>query len=419
MNEPLDAERAAIMRDKDLAWELYGFQPEHPRIPELAQSVLAREPSFTGMIILIALHREECGEIDEARRLLQDLMGRRDRQFVNAVKKLRDLEFSQRNYGEALRLAEIVLREQPEGDWLDLMDYGSAQIFTGDPEAGWRTIDEAVELAARTDADHYGDALGQRATRLLVSGASPERFLPAAQEAVEADPSEPLLATTLAYAYLYAYRAEEAEALFRRVLREDPTDGPAHGGLTMARAFLDPIERGVGTMDDHRRAGSGELAWRILRDQMFETGLVEALAALDEVLPDDLARSLRPPLGREAARESGGEWKVLAWHDGQEPGTGGLWGAGDAFRLMSAAEIDEMDDAIESDPAAWSQWDMKNEYYTQLFTDDAGAYLIEGSRGRLYRRGAGEPDREVAPSLADWVWDRVVAFGGADPRPGA
>jgi len=414
----VDLQRAAIERDRDLAWELFDAKPTHQRIPELAQSVLAREPTFTGMIILIALHREACGEIEEARRLLRDLAGRRDRQYGNAVKKLRDLEFSDQRYAEALRLAEIVLRENPEADWMDRMDYGSALIFTGDPEGGWRVIDEAVEQCARVDADHYGDALGQRATRLLASSAPPGRFLLAAEEALAADPGEPLLAVTLAYAYLYDYRAEEAEALFRRVLREDPTDEVARGGLIVARGFLDPIERGDGTMEEIRAAGMGEIAWRILRDQIYGTGLEEALAALTAVLPDGLARSLRPPVDRETARSSGGEAKLLAWRDGQEPGTGELWGTGERFRLMTASEIRATEEAIEGDPDSWPQWDPEHEYYTLISTDDAGAYLIEGPGGRLRRRGAGEADREVSPSFADWVWDRVAAFGGVDPRPG-
>ena len=413
----LTQEQEAIDRDRDLAWELYDYLPEHPKIPELTQSVLAREPTFTGMIILLALHREACGEIEEARRLLQELMGRRDRQYVNAVKKLRDLEYSAEQYPEALRLAEIVLQETPEADWMDLMDHASALISTGRREEGWRRIDEAVEHCARVDAGRYSDALGQRATRLLASGAHPDRFLPAAQEAVEADPSESLLASTLGFAYLYHYRADEAEELFLRVLREDPTEGSAQIGLTLARAFLEPIRSGKATMDDHRAAGSGEMAWRILRDQMFGTGMLEAFAALDEVMPEPLLRALRPPLDREAARASGGDDKLLAWHNGQEPGTGALWGTGAEFRVMSAAEITAMDDAIEQDPGAWPLWNAEQSYYTQLFTDDAGSYLIEGHAGRMYQRGPDGEDREVAVSLTDWLWDRVAAFGGADPRP--
>jgi hypothetical protein len=77
-----------------------------------------------------------------------------------------------------------------------------------------------------------------------------------------------------------------------------------------------------------------------------------------------------------------------------------------------------MDEAIEADPEAWTQWDADGEYYTQLFTDDAGGYFIEGTAGRLYRRRPGQDDVEIAPSLTDWLWDRVVAFGGGDPRPG-
>ncbi|MFT4233357.1 MAG: hypothetical protein QM606_11365, partial [Leucobacter sp.] len=163
---PDDAERAAIERDRDLAWELSDYRLDHPRIAELTQSVLAREPTFTGMIILLALHREACGEVEEARRLLRELMGRRDRQYVNAVKKLRDLEFSQGDHRESLRLADIVLRETPEVDWLDLMDHASALVFVSGPEAGWREIDDAVELCARADPEQYPHALGQRALRL-------------------------------------------------------------------------------------------------------------------------------------------------------------------------------------------------------------------------------------------------------------
>lgn len=413
----LTPEQEAIDRDRDLAWELYDYQPQHPRIPELTQSVLAREPTFTGMIILLALHREACGEIAEARSLLQGLMARQDRQYVNAVKKLRDLEYSDEQYAEALRLSEIVLRETPDLDWLDLMEHASALISTGQREEGWRKIDEAVEHCARVDAGRYSDALGQRATRLLASGATPDRFLPAAEEAVAADPSEPLLATTLGFAYLYHYRADEAEELFLRVLREDPTEGSAQIGLTLARAFLEPIRSGAATMDDHRAAGSGEMAWRILRDHLFGTAMLDAFAALDEVMPEALTRALRPPLDRDAARASGGDDKLLAWHNGQEPGTGALWGTGESFRMMTADEITAMDDEIERDPAAWPQWKAEESYYTQLFTDDAGTYLIEGYAGRVYARGPEGEDREVALSLTDWLWDRVAAFGGADPRP--
>lgn len=418
MSDPVGAEREAIEHDRDLAWELYDFQPEHPRIPELAMSVLARAPQFTGMIILLSMHRQACGDVDEARRLLRELLGRRDRQFLGALRRLRDLEGSEGDFAEAMRLGELVLREDPEADWFDHMDHAAAVAMAADPQRGWALIDDAVELAGRTAPEAYAGALGLRAVHFLSTGTPPGRFLVAAQQAIEADPSETTLSTALAFAYLYDYRPQEALELFARVLREDPMDEVAQGGMIVARAFLDPIERGVGTMDDLRRAGMGEIAWRILRDKLFEAGLADALAALDPLLPKELAASLRPPLDLDAASASGGDDKVLAWHDGQLPGTGGRWGDGSPFRLMSGAEIGEMDEAIEQDPSAWPQWDAERDYYTQLFTDDAGAYLIEGSGGRLVRRAAGRDDEEVAASLTDWLWDRVVAFGGDDPRPG-
>ncbi|WP_162903727.1 lipopolysaccharide assembly protein LapB [Leucobacter sp. wl10] len=416
--DPVEFERAAIERDRDLAWELFDAQPTHRRIPELARSVLAREPSFTGMIILIALHHRARGELDEARRLLQDLLGRQDRQFLSALRLLRDLEYSDKRFAESQRLAEAVLREDPEADWMDRMVHASALVFTGGREAGWERMDAAVELSARTDPEHHASALAQRAARFLQMGAPPDRFLPAAEEAIAANPVEPVLSIALAYAYLFHYRAEEAEALFRRVLREDPTDEVAQGGMMMARGFLDPIERGDATMEVFRRAGMGEMAWRTMYEQVFDTGLEDALSALDRVLPRALVRVLRGGLRKSAVPQTLGEATLLAWHDGQDPGTGVAWGLDEPFRLMSSREIDEMEHAIERDPAAWPQWSAEDESFTLIATDDAGAYFFEGFAGRLYRRCAGQEDREVAPSLADWVWDRVVALGGEERRPG-
>ncbi|WP_285036226.1 hypothetical protein [Plantibacter sp. ME-Dv--P-095] len=418
MSEPVGVEREAIEHDRDLAWELFEFQPHHPRIPELAMSVLARAPQFTGMIILLSMHREACGDVEEARRLLRELLGRRDRQFLGALRRLRDLEASAGDFTEAMRLGELVLREDPDADWFDHMDLAAAVAMADDPERGWTSMDGAVELAGRTAPEAYAGALGLRALHFLSTGAPPARFLVAAQQAIEADPSETTLSTALAFAYLYDYRPQEAAELLARVLREDPTDEVAQGGMIVARGFLDPIERGAGTMDDLRRAGMGEIAWRILRDKVFGAGLAEALAALDPLLPAELAASLRPPLDRDAARASGGDDKVLAWRDGQRPGSGGLWGDGRPFRLLSGAEVAALDAAIEQHPAAWPQWDAEHEYFTLLFTDDADAYLFEGAGGRLYRRGAGSDDEEIASSLTDWLWDRVAAFGGADARPG-
>lgn len=416
---PEEAELAELADVRALAWDLYEVQPEHPRIAELAQRSLARMPHVTGMVVLLALHRQACGEVAEARRLLRGLVAQRDPQYLNAVRNLRDLEYTERNYAEALRLTEIVLREDPEADWTEHLERAAATALVRSPEEGWRLMDDAVEMAARTDPDWYHDALAQRALRLLTTGAPPERFRPAAEAAIDADPTGRTLTLALAYAHLFEYRPERAEELLRRVLREDPTDRGALGGMTVARGFLDPIERGDTTIDELREAGMGEFAWRLFRDQMFGTGLDRALAALDAVLPPDLSGALRPPLAAEAARESYGETELLAWHDGQAPGTGALWGWHDPFRLMSAEEIDQTEHAIAEHPDDWPQWDTENEHFTIVATDDAGAYFFADGTGRLLRRCAGEDDRVVAQSLSDWVWDRVSAFGGADPRPGA
>ncbi|MFT4233356.1 MAG: tetratricopeptide repeat protein [Leucobacter sp.] len=417
--DPIDVQRAAIEHDRDLAWELFEAKPTHRRIPELAQSVLAREPSFTGMIALLALHRRACGDNDEARRLLRDLLRRRDRQYLSVLRLLRDLEYEDKDYAGSRQLAEAVLREDPEADWMDRMVFATALVYTGDREAGWRMMDEAVEFSARTDPERYPRALTQRAARFLSTGAPPHRFLPAAEEAIAANPAEPKLSTALAYAYMFHYRFEEAEALLLRVLREDPTDAIAQGGMIMVRGFLDPVERGDATIDDFRGAGMGEAMWRIMYEQVFDCGLEDALAALRKVLPRPLVRVLRGGLRKKVARKTEGNATLLAWHDGQDPGTGDAWGLDEPFRLMSSGEIDEMERAIQEDPAAWPMGDSERESFTLIATDDAGAFFFEGYAGRLYRRCAGEEEREVAPSLADWAWDRVVAFGGDDPRPGS
>ena len=108
-----DPERDAIIRDRDLALELLQAQPTHKKVGTLARSVLARDRSLTEMQLILALHREACGEIDEARRLLHGLLGHRDRDFLNAMKSLRDLEQAEGKILEALRLTEIVLHEDP------------------------------------------------------------------------------------------------------------------------------------------------------------------------------------------------------------------------------------------------------------------------------------------------------------------
>lgn len=58
------------------------------------------------------------------------------------------------------------------------------------------------------------------------------------------------------------------------------------------------------------------------------------------------------------------------------------------------------------------------DYYSQVMTDDLGAYLIIRVDDIAIRR-AGAEDVVIGPSLSDWFWDRVAAFGGTDPRPQA
>ncbi|MBL3688181.1 tetratricopeptide repeat protein [Leucobacter zeae] len=413
-----DVQRDAVERDADLAWELYGANRRHPKIPRLAQSVLSREPSFTGMIILTALHLQALERFDEARSLLQGLIGQRDRQYLNALRILRDLEYADRRFDESRLLGESVLREDPDAEWIDEMILGTATVYAGDREAGWRRIDDAVDRCGRVDPERYAHALAQRATRFLSTGAPADRFRPAAEEAIAANPSELTLSTVLAFAYFTDYRAAEAETLLRRVLREDPTDTIAQSGMTMVRGILDPIERGDATIDDFRAGGAGEMYWRMIQEQLFDIGLADALAALERVLPRALVRVLRGGLRRRAAEQTEGERTLLSWRDGQDPGTGAAWGLDESFRLLSGAEVDALERAIETDRETYAQWDPEGEYFTLIATDDAGVYWFEGYAGRLYRRSPGEPDLEIAPSLADWMWDRVVAFGGDERRPG-
>ncbi|WP_235735227.1 hypothetical protein [Nocardioides alcanivorans] len=78
-----------------------------------------------------------------------------------------------------------------------------------------------------------------------------------------------------------------------------------------------------------------------------------------------------------------------------------------------------MDQEIEANPESHPEWEevVLSDAYTQLMTDDAGGYVIATAPGPLVIRRSGADDQHFARSLADWVWDRVAAFGGRDPRP--
>lgn len=406
-----------VEREADLAWELYEALPTHPEVPRLALRVLAASPQRSGMRILLARHHEALDEFDAAREVLLDLAGRQDQQFVNAARALRDLAITMRDHDEALRWAEVVLRHEQE-DWYDHMRLGVATTLATDLETGWRRMDDAVDMCARTDPDSLPYAYTHRALFLLVTYAPVPRFLDAAQRALEANPADEFLTHALAYAYLHEYRLDDAEQHLLGILRADPTDEIAPSLLKMTRTVQAKLEKHEVTVELLRQQGLMELAWGHMRAKEAGTTLADALAALDDLLPDALRAALHPPADRRTAAESHGSPEVAAWHDGQQAGTGALWGEGNTFRLLSAAEVAAMDDAIEQEPEAFPQWDADGSYYLQVLTDDVGSYLIEGPRGALYRRSA-DGDVEIAPSVADWFWDRVADFGGADPRPAA
>lgn len=413
----------AVERSLDLAWELFTAQPAHPRVAELALRVLAVQPGRSSVSLLLANHREACGEVAEARRLYLEVAGRCDGQFVNAARALRHLALAQHEHAEALRWARTVLAEDHE-EWGDWMELGFAQALCGEHDEGWHQLDEAVALCSRTAPDGLPGALGKRAAYLLGSFAPPGRFVPAAEEAVRADAANSWVALMLGWSYLVQYRFVDAEQLGLRLLRENPTEDLLQNLVGTARTMLRIVENAHAqaiTLEDIRRTGVIEMGWRQLRDQLLGTDLASALAALDEVMPEGLRTSLRPgtsiadepesdKIGSMAAED------LLAWHDGQQPGSGAAWGLAEPFRLMSAAEIIAMSTEIEADQAAHPDWP-ENEVWEQVMTDDAGAYLVVVAFGALVKRRPGRPDEPVAASMADWIWDRVAGFGGLDPRP--
>ncbi|MFJ5992830.1 tetratricopeptide repeat protein [Lentzea sp. NPDC092896] len=413
----------ALERNADLAWELFAAQPAHPRVAELASQVLAVQPERSSMSLLLANHREICGQAAEARRLYLLVAGRRDGQFINAARALRHLALAEHDHSEALRWARTVLGEDHE-EWDDWMELGFAQALCGEHEDGWRRLDEAVALCSRTAPDGLPKAFGKRAAYLLGTFAPPDRFVPAAEEAIRADAANSWVALMLGWAYLVQYRFADAEQLGLRLLRENPTEEMLQNLAGTARTLRRIVENADAqniSLEDIRNAGVIELGWQQLRDQMLGTDLASALAALDDVMPADLRATLRPgtSITDESDRDRLGSMvaeDLVAWHDGQQPGSGGAWGLAEPFRLMSAAEIIAMSTEIEADPAAHPDWP-ENEAWEQVMTDDAGAHLVVVAFGALVERRPGRPDEPVAASAADWIWDRVAAFGGPDPRP--
>jgi len=403
-------------RDRNLAWDLYDAQPGNEKIEELAHRVLADEPWRTGMLMLLGDHYNARRRKDDAREKYEEVMGRRDQYFANAVAALRDLELSVDNYARALELAITAVEEDPEL-WFNHMQLGHAMASCGDFETGWDLMDEAVAMCGRTMPDMIGTALAAQVTRLVEGFAPPERLIPIAEAAMEADPVNVWAAEMLGWAYLLQYRFDAAEALALRLLREDPHNELMATLLSLARKYHATVFENELPPARVRAAGLIEMAWRHQSDLARGFDLESALDALDAVLPADVRSTLREPADAAATAEMSRDLRrTLTWHDGQASGTGVVWRTDEAFRLMTAAERRELDAAVDADPAAHPEWS-EDDMWDAVMTDDRGAHLTLSAFGRLVRRERGRDDVVVADTLADWVWDRVAAFGGHDPRP--
>lgn len=412
----MNNEMTYIDRDRELAWDLYDAQPTNPKIEELAYRVLADQRWRTGMLMLLGDHYNARRNKDDARKKYEEAMGRRDQYFANAVAALRDLELSVDNYARALELAIVAVEEKSEF-WFNHMQLGHAMASCGDFEAGWDVMDDAVAMCARTAPDMFGTALAAQITRLAEGFAPPERQIPIAQAAMEADPANVWAAEMLGWSYLLQYRFDDAEDLALRLLRENPQNDLMATLLSLARKYRTIIEENELPAERVRAAGLIEMAWRHQNDMARGLDLESALDALDAVLPDDVRATLRDPVDPAEAPELGRLIRTITgWHDGQALDTGAVWGLDEPFRLMSAAELTLLDAAIDADPSSYPEWP-EDEAWDPVMTDDRGAHLAVVAYGRLVRRSRDRDDVVIADSMADWAWDRVAGFGGHDPRP--
>jgi hypothetical protein len=336
---------------------------------------------------------------------------------LEEARERRDDAFARHDYPEARRWAKTVLRHEEE-DWVDLIELGTATALTGDQESGWQMIDDAVKQCERADARMLPPLLVHRAISLLMSWAPTERFVAAVEDARRASPRDENLTVPLLWSYAYQGRFEEAQDLGR--LRSWNDDGGMVASmLDMVATFRRAAEQTGTTLESLHRRGFFTPLWDELRAQQLGFGLSDALEALEEPMPTALKSVLRRPAGRKTLAATGGERKVLSWHDGQEPGAGGAWGLDGDFRLMSSAEIAAMDAMIEESPEKFPQWEARylHQVYTQVMTDDRGGYLVVLAGGRVVIRREGTDDIPVAPRLAEFFWDRVAAWGGRDRRP--
>ena len=156
-----------------------------------------------------------------------------------------------------------------------------------------------------------------------------------------------------------------------------------HTLLSLANKFRRIIEENDVPPEKMRAAGFVESAWRHQLDMERGLDLESALDALEAVLPDAVRATLRGPADPDETANLTRPLRTLVrWHDGQEPGTGAVWGLEESFRLMTAAELDELDAAIDADTDAFPEWP-EDEMWDQVLTDDDGAYLAIVAFGRL------------------------------------
>lgn len=408
-------------RQRDVVWALVEAQPENPRLGVLARELLLENPEDSGMDMALAFHLQAVGDLDGARAVAGRVLARGDKFWVRAIGTLREVEDDAENWEQALHWAQEESRAEPEA-WGPRFHAARYASRLGRGAVAWDQLEGAVADIGRLDPDELPWATGMQAAELMLAWAPLSRFIPAAEAAIRLDPTNEYVAIVLAWAYLASYRFDDSEREATRVLRLDPTNEAAQGVLATSRRILgiirdarDNPELGYSEdelMDMVRANGVVEQKWREFRAETLGVDIASAIAALERCLPDDLRAVLAP--GAEHPEK--GERVLLTWHDGQQPGSGELWRwqAG-PFRLMSAREVKEMDDEIEDDPD-WPD----DEFYEQIATDDAGAYLITVAFGRVVirRPGSGQADEPVAETLADWLWDRVRDLGGEDARAG-
>ncbi|MFT3861128.1 tetratricopeptide repeat protein [Micropruina sp.] len=406
-------------QDVDLALALYKAQPEHPQIAALASRVLASKPDHTGMKLLLGNHLRACKRYDEARTIFQGIAGQNDTFLINAAQYLRELETLVCNYEAALTWADLARQLDPEG-WHNQLHYGGILAHTERADEGWRLMEEAVALCAHTDPDNLGNARIVESYYLIMTYAPPERFVPSAEEAIRLDPSNSYISDVLLYAYLLQGRFEDCRKLALRLLREDPTNSAAGSLMRMFRTWDMALETNP-QLSYAQIHESGILAryWTQIGDERVGVGPSAALAALDAVLPAAVSDTLLPGLSAEEARDTLGEAALVAWHDGQRPGAGDAWGLGGAFRLLSSAEIAQLEDSFRADAEAHPQWQETTAFdaFWLLMTDDADAYVVCLADGSIAIRRPAMPDEKISPCLSDLLWGLVVAFGGTDTRP--